>query len=51
MLRTLPFQTIGDIGRHGLELHVYCPSCCSTRRLSFGLTLMGVRKVAQLKRG
>jgi hypothetical protein len=32
MLRELPFQTIGDIGRHGLELHVYCPSCYSTRR-------------------
>jgi hypothetical protein len=31
MLRALPFQTIGDIGRHGLELHVYCPSCYSTR--------------------
>jgi transposase-like protein len=26
------FQTIGDIGRQGLELHVYCPSCRSTRR-------------------
>ena len=25
MLRALPFQTIGDVGRHGLELHVYCP--------------------------
>jgi hypothetical protein len=33
MLRALPFQTIGDIARHGLELHVYCPSCYSTRRL------------------
>jgi hypothetical protein len=32
MLRALPSQTIGDIGRHGLELHVYCPSCYSTRR-------------------
>jgi hypothetical protein len=32
MLRELPFQTIGDIARHGLELHVYCPSCCSTRQ-------------------
>jgi hypothetical protein len=32
MLRPLPLQTIGDIGRHGLELHVYCPSCYSTRR-------------------
>jgi hypothetical protein len=30
MLR-LPFQTIGDIGRHGLELHVYCPSCYASR--------------------
>jgi hypothetical protein len=34
MLRALPFQTIGDIARHGLELHVYCPSCYSTRRLA-----------------
>jgi hypothetical protein len=33
MLRALPFQTIGDIGQHGLELHVYCPSCYSTRQL------------------
>ena len=29
MLRELPFQTIGDIGRHGLELHVYCLSYAS----------------------
>jgi hypothetical protein len=33
MLRALPLQTIGDIGRHSLELHIYCPSCYSTRRL------------------
>lgn len=33
MLRPLPFQTIRDIGRHGLELHVYCPGRYSTRRL------------------
>jgi hypothetical protein len=32
MLCALPFQTIADIARHGLELHVYCPSCYSTRR-------------------
>jgi hypothetical protein len=32
MLRALPFQTIGDIARHGLELHIYCPSCYSMRR-------------------
>ena len=31
MLRELPFQTINDIGRHGLELHVYCPSCYASR--------------------
>jgi hypothetical protein len=31
MLRELPFKTIGDVATHGLELHVYCPSCCSTR--------------------
>jgi hypothetical protein len=31
MLRALPFQTIGDIGRYGLELHVYCPSCYTSR--------------------
>ena len=34
MLNALPFTTIGDIARVGLELHVYCPSCYSTRRLS-----------------
>ena len=33
MLRELPFQTIGDIARHGLELHVYCSRCFATRRL------------------
>ena len=33
MLRALPFQTIGDIARHGLELHVYCSRCFATRRL------------------
>ena len=33
MLRELPFQTIGDIVRHGLELHVYCSRCFATRRL------------------
>jgi hypothetical protein len=32
MLRALPFQTIGDIARHGLELRVYCPTCYSTRQ-------------------
>jgi hypothetical protein len=32
MLRALLIQTIRDIGRHGLELHVYYPSCYSTRR-------------------
>jgi hypothetical protein len=34
MLRELPFKTIGDIARHGLELHVYCPSCYATRLVS-----------------
>jgi hypothetical protein len=33
MLRTLPFQTIGDVARHGLELHVYSSRCFATRRL------------------
>ena len=33
MLRELSFQTIGDVARHGLELHVYCPRCFATRRL------------------
>jgi hypothetical protein len=33
MLRALPFQTIGDIVRYGLELHVYCSRCYATRRL------------------
>jgi hypothetical protein len=33
MLRELPFETIGDITRHGLELHVYCSRCFATRRL------------------
>ena len=27
MLRELPFKTIGDVGRHGLELHFYCSRC------------------------
>ena len=31
MLRELPFKTIGDVGGHGLELHVYRPSCYATR--------------------
>jgi hypothetical protein len=31
MLRDLPFRTIGDIARHGLELHVYCPRCYASR--------------------
>lgn len=34
MLRELPFKTIGEIARAGLELHVYCPRCYSTKRLS-----------------
>jgi hypothetical protein len=33
MLRALPFKTIGDVARHGLELHVYCSRCFATRRL------------------
>jgi hypothetical protein len=33
-LRALPFQTIGDIARHGLELHVYCSRCFATRLVS-----------------
>jgi len=33
MLRALPLQTIGDIARCGLELHVYCSRCVATRRL------------------
>jgi hypothetical protein len=37
MLRELPFQTIGDIARHGLELHVYCSRCFATRRLDLEL--------------
>lgn len=32
MLRELPFKTIGDIVRHGLELHVYCSRCFAIRR-------------------
>jgi hypothetical protein len=32
MLRELPFKTIGDVARCGLELHVYCPRCHATRR-------------------
>ena len=34
MLRELPFKTIGDVGRHGLELHVYCSSCYAIRLVS-----------------
>jgi hypothetical protein len=33
VLRELPFKTIGDIARHGLELHVHCSRCFATRRL------------------
>ena len=29
----LPFQTIGDCARHGLELHVHCLRCFATRRV------------------
>jgi hypothetical protein len=34
MLHPLPITTIGDIARHGLELHVYCARCHATRRIS-----------------
>jgi hypothetical protein len=34
MLRPLPITTIGDVARHGLELHVYCARCHATRRIS-----------------
>jgi hypothetical protein len=30
MLRELPFNTIGDVGCHGLELHFYCSRCYAT---------------------
>ncbi len=36
MLRALPFQTIGDVARLGLELHVYCPACRTTRQVDAG---------------
>ena len=47
MLCELPFQTIGDIARHCLELHVYCPSCYSTRRLDLEVnTALHCRSIA-----
>jgi hypothetical protein len=36
LLKPLPVATIGDIARHGLELHVYCACCHATRRISIG---------------
>jgi len=47
MLRALPFQTIGDIARHGLELHVYWPRCFATRRLDLEMnTALHSRPIA-----
>ena len=33
MLRALPFTTFGEAAALGLEAHVYCPSCYTTRQL------------------
>jgi hypothetical protein len=47
MLRALPFQTIGDIALHGLELHVYCSRCFATRRLDLEVnTALHCRPIA-----
>ena len=37
MLRPLPITTIGDVARHGLELHVYCARCYAPRRVSIDI--------------
>ena len=43
----LPFQTIGDVARHGLELHVYCSRCFATRRLDLKVnTALHCRAIA-----
>ena len=48
MLRELPFKTIGDVARHGLELHVYCPRCFATRRLNLEVnTALHTRPIAK----
>jgi hypothetical protein len=33
MLRALPFITFGEAAALGLEAHVYCPSCYTTRQV------------------
>ena len=33
MLHALPFTTFGEAVALGLEAHVYCPSCYTTRQL------------------
>jgi hypothetical protein len=38
MLHELPFRTIGDVARYGLELHVYCSGCYAKRRLDVDRT-------------
>jgi hypothetical protein len=33
MLHALPFATFGEAAALGLEAHVYCPTCYTTRQL------------------
>ena len=33
MLHALPFTTFGEAAALGLEAHVYCPSCYTTRQV------------------
>jgi hypothetical protein len=33
MLHALPFITFGEAAAFGLEAHVYCPSCYTTRQV------------------
>ncbi|MEA2911089.1 MAG: hypothetical protein QOJ15_3170 [Bradyrhizobium sp.] len=33
VLRPLPFITFGELATPGLEAHVYCPSCHTTRQV------------------
>jgi hypothetical protein len=52
MLRALPFQTIGDIARHAMELHVYCSRCFATRRLDLEVnTALHGRPIATTRIG
>ena len=42
MLRALPFQTIGDIARHGLELHRLLPDGLEVMHVILAITQDGM---------